>query len=115
VSPEPRRDFATPVRVRLRPAGGEERVEIAVNLSPGGLCLRVREPLDEGCPVELGLQVPPSGPAIEGAGRVVWVSRRAASGAAPRFWEVGIRFDGLAPALRRRIARWAGEPRDRRR
>ena len=115
MSPEPRRDFPVPVPVELVPPEGGARAEYVVNLSGGGLCLHVREPLPEGEAVRLRLELPPAGPRIEAQGVVVWTSRHTATDASPRFWEVGIRFEALDPALRARIEGWASQPVDRRR
>lgn len=115
MNPEPRRDFPVPVRVELLAPAGGERAEYAVNLSGGGLCLHAREPLEEGTAVRVRLELPPRGPHIEAQGVVVWTSRHTATDAAPRFWEVGIRFEGLDADVRDRIEGWASQPFDRRR
>jgi uncharacterized protein (TIGR02266 family) len=113
MSPEPRRALPVPLRVRVQPSVGEAREAWALDLSPGGLCLRVRAPLAEGDDVALHLALPPGAPPTWSRGRVVWVSRDAASDGAPRSWEVGVRFEALEPALRTRLAEWAGAAPDR--
>lgn len=115
MSPEPRRDFAVPVPVRVIRAAHEPRDEYAVNLSPGGMCLHVREPLGEGERVEVSFSLPPDGLVVEARGHVVWSSRHAASAEAPRFWEVGLRLDAMEEQVRAQVASWAGQPIDRRR
>lgn len=112
---EPRRDFPVPVPVEVQPPGEPAREELAVNLSPGGVCLHAREPLREGEAVEVRLDLPPDGPRVEARGRVVWTSRHTAADDAPRFWEVGIRLEALDPEVRARIAAWASQPAHRRR
>jgi hypothetical protein len=113
--PEARRDFPVPVPVTLRPARGTARSEYAVNLSGGGVCLHLREPLAEGEAVEVRLTVPPDGLRIEARGVVVWTSRHTAADAGARFWEVGVRFEAMDPGLRADVEGWARRSVDRRR
>lgn len=99
---EPRHDLAVPLPVDLeRRAGGIERAW-ATNLSPGGLCLHLRAPLPVGEPVRVSLPLPDAGEPIEARGRVTWAESPAPEAAA-RFFEVGVRFEVVAEADRRRI------------
>lgn len=74
-----------------------------VNLSGGGLCLRLRETLDVRAVVRLQLTTQPrASRGIECTGRVAWVSQRLDLRPTPPFlFDVGIEFVRPSPRLRR--------------
>jgi uncharacterized protein (TIGR02266 family) len=112
---ECRRDLAVPIRVTLTRPGGEQSKEYAVNLSAGGVCLHVREPLDAGTRVRLEFELPSDAGSLHLDGRVVWCTHDGERGDLARFCEMGIQFEGLPAALRDRLARFAAEVADSRR
>ena len=115
LSTEPRQDLPIPLPVRLRLPGGELRTEYAVNLSPGGLCLHLADPIPVGTELELAFELPPARLRVQTCAKVVW-SGGAGEGDAPgRLHETGICFGELDPELRQRLHRFAEQPRDRRR
>lgn len=95
-------------RVRL-----QGRVELAVahkptpvagntvNLSEGGLCVRVEESLDVKSPVTLKLFAQPRSRPVECAGRVAWVVQRLDLRTAPPFlYDIGVEFVRTSAQLR---------------
>lgn len=85
---------------------GVRRVEYALNLSASGIALHLARPLPAGETLALALQLPDGGGRLELRARVAW-SEATPRTARPRFREVGLRFEGLADAERRRLARFA--------
>ena len=112
---EPRHDLPIPLRVELARPEGPAAVEYAVNLSAGGLCLQLRDPLRVGDEVAVAFTLPPSGPRVEARAAVVWTHALEESGAGPRLCETGIRFLDLDPELKGQLSRYAEESRERRR
>lgn len=96
-----------PLRVELALRASGPASAWATNLSPGGICLHLRAPLPVGEPVHVRIAVPDAGEPIEARGRVTWAESPAPEAAA-RFFEVGIRFEVVADADRRRIQAWTG-------
>jgi hypothetical protein len=109
---EPRRNLSLPVRAELDFEDGTKRVEYAVNLSAGGVCLHVHEPLPEG-EMTVTLEVP-SGPRLSARARLVWFSTVDA-GSAESFIESGLQFVDLPRETRELLSEWAAHPIDRRR
>lgn len=73
----------------------------SVNLSEGGLCVRVAESLDVKSPVTLKLFPQPRSRPVECAGRVAWVVQRSDLRAAPPFvYDVGVEFVRTSARLR---------------
>ncbi len=112
---EPRHDLPIPLRVELVRPEGAATAEYAVNLSAGGLCLQLRDPLRVGDEVGVAFTLPPSGPRVEARAEVVWIHPLEDGGAGPRLCETGIRFQAMAPELRSQLSRYAEESRERRR
>jgi c-di-GMP-binding flagellar brake protein YcgR len=81
---------------------GVLRVEYALNLSASGMGLHMPQALPLGETLRLAFRLPDGGGAIEARARVVW-SEAAARTARPRFREIGVRFEVLAEADRRRL------------
>jgi len=105
---EPRQDLPIPLPVRLVREGTRPRTVYAVNVSEGGLCLHLREPLGEGEQVTLEFTLPPSGPEVSAEARVVW-----SSGVGPGetgHAETGVRFENLATELREALHAYATRP-----
>jgi len=113
VTPEPRQDLPIPLPVRLLRDGEEPRTVYAVNVSEGGLCLHLREPLPEGEVVRVEFTLPPDGPHVEAEARVVWSGEGGAGGTGHS--ETGVRFETLAAELRDALHDYATQPKHRRR
>ena len=91
---ENRRDLPVPVRVTLTRPGGTRTTEYAINLSAGGACLQVREPLGAGERVSLELVLPSGEDSLTLEGEVVWCTEEEEAGVDhTRFQEMGIRFE----------------------
>jgi len=112
---EPRRNFPVPIRVHVRHDDGRAEEEYAVNLSPTGLCLHAPHDFTEAEEFQVRFALPPSGPEVEARCRVMWTSVHAATELAPRFWEAGLQFLDLDPALTHQLHDYASQPVDRRR
>lgn len=99
-----------PLPVEVAGRDGIRRVEYALNLSASGIALHLARPLPAGETLALGLRLPDGGGPLELHGRVAWSEAVARTGR-PRFREVGLRFEGVGEAERRRLARFvaAGE------
>lgn len=111
---EPRQDLPIPLPVSLRRPGGALQTVYAVNVSEGGLCLHLREPLRAGDEVDVDFILPPDGPRVAARARVVWCGD-AAGGAGGSHAETGLRFDKLDDALREALRTYASRPANRRR
>lgn len=107
MAPEPRRHLPVPLRVELRIRGRAWRPEYAVNLSPGGLCLHLREPVAVGDPVGVAFELPWSGQRLEVWARVVWVGPEEHPSGARAFREMGVAFDALDESVRAELRRYA--------
>ena len=112
---DPRRDFSVPIPIELSLDGGEPSHEYAVNLSPRGLCLHVREPMTVGERVQVVFELPPEGLRVEASGKVVWTSHEGEVGVPSRFFEVGVHLEGLDDEVRERLRDFASQPVRRRR
>ena len=116
---EPRQDLPIPLPVLLTRPGGACSTEFALNISPGGLCLHLQEPLPVGVEVELAFTLPPAGPPVVTLARVVWSTFDAAEEEdgeeAGRLWETGVRFGELDAPVQAALRAFAEQPRDRRR
>lgn len=115
MSPEPRRDLPVPLRVGVRRPDGAEREEYAVNVSPGGLCLHLRDVLRPGDEIGVVFSLPPDDLRVDARARVVWTSAHDGPGDAPRFWETGVQLLDLDEPVREALHRYASEPAGRRR
>ena len=115
MAPEPRRDLPVPVRVDLRRSDGTTAVEYAVNVSPGGLCLHLKEPLAEGDRFHVEFTLPPSGPAVSAEARVVWTQWEEGSAEEGGFYETGVQLSGLGAEVARQLTAYANQPTNRRR
>jgi uncharacterized protein (TIGR02266 family) len=94
-----------PIAVEVRRHGCPPRRDYATNVSPGGLCLHLREPLPAGEPVALAFELPGEPGRIEVRGRVTW-SEQVDPAASPRFFEAGVRIEVVGEAERERIVRF---------
>jgi len=112
---EPRRDFPLPLRVDLRRPDGTTTVEYAVNISPSGLCLHLKDFLSEGDRIRVEFTLPPSGPTVRADASVVWVSCPEAEAEEGRLSEIGVQFGNLEDRVRRELAEYASQPINRRR
>lgn len=109
---DPRRDFAAPVPVEIVRASGAVESELAVNLSPRGVCVRLRQAIAVGESVWVVFSLPPEGPEIRARGKVVWTGP---AEAAPEVWETGVHLLDLDEAAREALTRFANQPTNRRR
>ncbi|HEY8121762.1 MAG TPA: PilZ domain-containing protein [Myxococcota bacterium] len=112
---DPRRDFAAPVPVEVvRADGGVER-ELAVNLSPRGVCVRLHRPIEVGERVRVAFTLPPAGPEIRAEGVVVWTGHAGQIDAATQVWETGVHLLDLDAPARDALSAFATQPTNRRR
>jgi hypothetical protein len=112
---DPRRNFSAPISVRLTRADGEAVRELAVNLSPRGLCVHLRRPIEVGERVAVAFTLPPLGPEIRAEGKVVWTGHAGQIDAATQVWETGVHLIDLSEAQRAALAEFANQPTNRRR
>jgi Tfp pilus assembly protein PilZ len=112
---DPRRDFAAPIPVQLTRADGEALRELAVNLSPRGLCVHLHRPIEVGERVAVAFTLPPAGPEIRAEGKVVWTGHAGQIDASTRVWETGVHLLDLSEAQRAALADFAHQPTNRRR
>lgn len=112
---DPRRDFAAPIPVELTRSGGAVERELAVNLSPRGVCVRLRRPIEVGEHVRVSFSLPPDGPEIRGEGKVVWTAHAGQIDPATQLWETGIHLFDLGEEQRAALAAFASQPTHRRR
>ena len=75
--------------------GKRQRTQLSTirNLSGGGFCLWVKEPLRTGDLLALEIQVPYLNQPIDGIGEVVWCT----SPMEEEGWETGVRFRDIEP------------------
>ena len=112
---DPRRDLVAPVPVELvRADCGVER-EVAINLSPRGVCVRLRHPIEVGERVRVALTLPQSGTEIRAEGKVVWTGRAGQIDARAELWETGVHLLDLRDAAREALSQFANQPLNRRR
>lgn len=115
MAPEPRQDLPIPLPVTLtRPEGVEETV-YAVNVSVGGICLHLRDPLAAGDVVEVDFVLPPDGPRVACSAHVVWCGDAGPAARGAGHVESGLRFDKLDEPVRRALYAYATRPANRRR
>jgi hypothetical protein len=104
-----------PLRVEITLPDGSVRNEYAVNISPGGVCLHVAQPLPDEVRLDLRLWLPPDAEEVRVAAHVVWSSWHEGDDGGERFWETGIHFDDLSAAMSEQILGYARQPKNRRR
>jgi hypothetical protein len=112
---DPRRDFAAPIPVELTRADGTRERELAVNLSPRGVCVQLHRPIEIGERVSVAFTLPPAGPEIRAEGKVVWTGHAGQIDAATHVWETGVYLLDLDDAQRAALAEFANQPTNRRR
>jgi uncharacterized protein (TIGR02266 family) len=103
------------VRTALTTAHGATTIEYAVNLSAGGACLQVRQPLAPGECIHLAFELPQEEIAVSVEARVIWCTREEEHGGRSRFFEMGVQFGHMDPALCQRLSRFTRQPVNRRR
>jgi hypothetical protein len=111
----PRRNFAAPISVQLTLSNGEVVRELAVNLSPRGLCVHLHRPIEVGERVAVAFTLPPAGPEIRAEGKVVWTGHAGQIDAATQLWETGVHLVEVSEAQRAALAEFANQPTNRRR
>ena len=113
---ENRRDLPVPVRVSLTRPGGTRTTEYSINLSAGGACLQVRDPLRAGERVSLEFVLPSGGDPLRLEGEVVWCTEEQEAGVdRTRFLELGIRFEPTRQKGLERLALFTTQGGDSRR
>ncbi len=112
---DPRRDFSVPIPVEFSLDGAEATSEYAVNMSPRGMCLHMREPVSVGTQITVTFELPPEGLRVEASGKVVWCSHEGEIGLPGRFFEVGVHLDSLDDELSEKLRYFASQPVLRRR
>jgi Tfp pilus assembly protein PilZ len=112
---DPRRDFAAPVPVEIVRADGTVESELAVNLSPRGVCVRLHKPIAVGESVWVVFSLPPAGPEIRATGKVVWTGHAGQIDAATQIWETGVHLLDLGEEARAALSQFASQPANRRR
>jgi len=108
--PEPRYHLAIPIPVRLERADGATSTEYALNLSPGGLCLQLREGLGDSEEVRLGFSVPALGLSVDTRARVVWTQPAKPDAHGELHTETGVSFIDLDEGARQLIHEHAIRP-----
>ncbi|NNL84761.1 MAG: hypothetical protein HKP27_03870 [Myxococcales bacterium] len=107
---EPRYQLAIPIPVRLERADGSASTEYAVNLSAGGMCLHLREPMDPDEKLVLRFRVPGIDVLVATRACVVWSQEVKVDALGGLHIETGLRFEGLDPNTRRQIFEFASRP-----
>ncbi len=115
MAPEPRQDLPIPLPVTLTRPDGREETVYAVNLSVGGVCLHLREPLEAGDVVEVDFTLPPDGCRVTCSAHVVWCGDVGPAAEGTGHSETGLRFDKLEEPVRRALYEHATRPANRRR
>ena len=101
---EERRSLRIPLPVVVVGKTGEPRVEYAINLSCGGLCLQTDSPGSVGDCLRLRFRLGLESSEIDVEAEVTWCTCDEERGHGTRFCEVGLRFIDLAEACERRIS-----------
>jgi uncharacterized protein (TIGR02266 family) len=91
-----RRWLRVPLRVQVARSGGA-RIDYAINLSPGGLCVQTQEPSPPGSRLQILFELDPDEPPIRAEAEVAWCVHEAERAEGMRFFEMGMRFVDLAP------------------
>ncbi len=112
---DPRRDLVAPVPVEIARTDGTVASELAVNLSPRGVCVQLRRPIEVGEHVRVAFTLPPEGPEIRAEGTVVWTGHAGQFDAATQLWETGVHLLDLDDGAREALAQFASQPTNRRR
>lgn len=74
------------------------------NIGIGGVCVILKQNIDMFAPVEIELDLLDLGDHIRCKGKIVWnVQRQADINKKPLFYDLGIEFDGLSDADRKRL------------
>jgi hypothetical protein len=103
------------VPVELVRANGAVERELAVNLSPRGVCLQLHQPIEVGEHVRVSFRLPPAGPEIRAEGKVVWTGHAGQFDSATQRWETGVHLLDLGEAARAALSQFANQPTNRRR
>jgi hypothetical protein len=112
---DPRRDFVAPVPVEIVRSDGAIERELAVNLSPRGVCVQLHRPIEVGEHERVAFTLPPAGPEIRAEGKVVWTGHAGQFDAATQLWETGVHLLDLGDAAGEALAQFANQPTNRRR
>ncbi len=107
---EPRFHLPIPIPVRLERADGRASTEYALNLSAGGLCLQLRDPIAPDEKVVVRFRVPGIDMTVETWALMVWSQEVKADAHGGIHIETGLRFEGLDNATRQRIYDFASQP-----
>src|SRR5262250_309562 len=86
------------LRIKFRSESLQQFIErYGVDVSRGGIFIRIREPLPVGTRLKLDFQLVDTAPLFQGDGTVVWICEHdpARAGVTPG---MGVRFDKLTPA-----------------
>lgn len=106
---QPRRPLRVPLPVVVAGERGEPRVDYAIDLSNGGLCLQTDQPGAEGERVQLRFRLGPDRAEISVEAEVSWCTADEERGRGTRFHQVGLRFLGLSAAQSAEIAAFVDE------
>ncbi len=112
---EPRQDLPIPLPVDLTRPDGTTVTVYAVNLSEGGICLHLRDPLAVGEAVEIDFVLPPDGPRVACRAEVVWCGGKGPEDGTLGHAETGLRFEKLDEPVREALREYASRPANRRR
>ncbi len=102
--------MAIPIPVRLERADGMVSTEYALNLSPGGLCLQLRDPLGDSEEVRLRFSVPSLDLDLDTRARVVWTQPAKPDAHGELHTETGLSLLDLDEATRQKIYAHAIHP-----
>jgi uncharacterized protein (TIGR02266 family) len=86
-----------PLRVQVSRGAGS-RIDYAINLSSGGICVQTLEPSPPGTRLALAFDLDPDEPPIRVMAEVAWCVKEAERAEGMRFSEMGMRFVEIADA-----------------
>jgi uncharacterized protein (TIGR02266 family) len=80
-----------PLRVQVVRSEGS-RIDYAINLSPGGLCVQTQQPSPPGTRLELRFELDPDEPPLRLRAEVAWCVQEEERAEGMRYSEMGLRF-----------------------
>jgi uncharacterized protein (TIGR02266 family) len=100
-----RRWLRVPLRVQVERSDGP-RIDYAINLSPGGICVQTLEPSPPGTRLALSFEIDPDQRPIRVVAEVAWCVQEEERAEGLRFSEMGLRFVEVSGADAEAIERF---------